>query len=142
MIKKKFIPTMCTFAVGASFGIALVLSCSDNSPHRSDAAACDCPASEPPLTGRFVTVTSGPSTPIASGAIGGTAITCPTGSQLITGSCTTAVLNPLPANLVLMESGFFNDPPELPNAWGCNFLNNGPTPVMVTARAICLKPGP
>ena len=138
---KKLVPTMFTLAVGAAFGVALVLSCSDGS-HKVDAGTCDCPASEPPLTGRFVTVTSGATVTIAPGAIdGGAAVSCPVGSQLITGSCTTAVLNPLPANLVLMESGFFDDPPNLPHAWGCVFLNNGPTPVAVTARAICLKPG-
>jgi hypothetical protein len=142
MMKKRLVPTMFTLAVGAAFGIALVLSCSDGSPHKVDAATCDCPASEPPLTGRFVTVSSGPSITIASGAIDGVGVTCPVGSQLISGSCTTPVLNPLPANLVLMESGFFEDPPSLPTGWNCYYLNNGPTPVTVTARALCLKPGP
>jgi hypothetical protein len=139
---KKFVPTVFTLAVGAAFGVAFILSCSDGSPHKVDAGTCDCPASEPPLTGRFVTVTSGPSAPIAPGAIGPVGVTCPVGSQFISGSCTTAALNPLPANLQLMEAGYFDDPPSLPTGWNCEFLNNGPTPVTVTARALCLKPGP
>lgn len=141
MMMKKFVPMTFTLAVGAAFGVAFVLSCSDGS-HKVDAGTCDCPASEPPLAGRFVTVTSGPTVTIAPGAIdGGAAITCPVGSQFLSGSCTTSVLNPLPADLVLMESGFFNDPPSIPTGWTCVFQNKGNTAVTVTARALCLMPG-
>jgi hypothetical protein len=140
MMKKKLVPTMATFAVGAAFGVGFVLSCSDNSPRRTDAATCDCPASEPPLAGRFVTVSGGITIP--PNVVDGGGVVCPAGSQLITGSCTTTILNdPGVANLVLLESGSF-DPPAIPTSWHCEFKNNGATPVDVKATVICLKPGP
>ena len=128
-----------TLAAGATFGIAFVLSCSGDNHSLAD-AACSCPASEPPLAGRLFTV-SIPAT-IAPGAVDGQGAACPTGTQLISGSCTTAILNPLPSNLVLLESGFFDNPPTLPQGWSCFFRNNGATPIDVKATAICLKPAP
>src|ERR1041384_5577693 len=99
-MKKKLVPTMATFAVGAAFGVGFVLSCSDNSPRRTDAATCDCPASEPPLAGRFVTASSQSTVPPNMEFPAG--LGCPAGSQLITGSCTTAMFNdPKVVNLVL-----------------------------------------
>jgi hypothetical protein len=124
-----------TLAAGAAF----VLSCSGDSHSLAD-AACSCPASEPPLAGRFVTV-SLPGT-IAAGAVDVAAVACPAGAQLISGSCTTAVLNPIPANLVLIESGFFENPPTLPQGWSCWFKNNGATAIDIKATAICLRPAP
>jgi len=35
---------------GVIAGIALVLSCGDDSLHNADAAVCDCPTAEPPIT--------------------------------------------------------------------------------------------
>jgi hypothetical protein len=128
-----------TLTAGAAFGVAFVLSCSGDNHSLAD-AACSCPASEPPLAGRFVTV-SVPAT-IAAGAVDGTGAGCPTGAQLISGSCTTAILNPIPGTLVLIESGFFDNPPTLPQGWSCSFKNNGATPIDVKATAICLKPAP
>src|SRR5690349_9793964 len=112
-MRQRFIPTMVTLVIGAAFGVGFMFSCSDNSPNRADAATCDCAASEPPLAGRFVTVSSGASS-IPTGMVGGTAISCPAGSQVISGSCTTPTVNPIPLDLVLMESGFFEDPPQMP----------------------------
>jgi hypothetical protein len=43
---------------------------------------------------------------------------------------------------VLIESGFFDNPPTLPQGWTCNFKNNGATPIDVKATVICLKPAP
>ena len=139
-MKKKLVPTMATFAVGAAFGVGFVLSCSDDSPRRTDAATCDCPASEPPLAGRFVTASS--QTTIPPSMESGAEVSCPAGSQFITGSCTTAMFNdPKVVDLVLLASGFFDDPPAIPTGWTCLYKNNGATPVNVKATAICLKPG-
>jgi hypothetical protein len=133
-----------TFTAGAAFGIAFVLSCSGDNHSVAD-AACNCPPSEPPLTGRIVTQVSSIIT-IAPGAVDSAAVACIDGAQLISvisGSCTTAILNdPNAANLVLIESGFFDKPPTLPHGWTCFFKNNGATPVDVKATAICLKPSP
>ena len=43
---------LMTLAAGVGVGIALVLSCGDDSPGDADAAVCDCPAAEAPLAGR------------------------------------------------------------------------------------------
>ena len=137
---RRIVSVALTLAVGAAFGVAFVLSCSGDNRSMAD-AACNCPPSEPPLAGRLMTVKSGITT-IAPSTVDVASTSCPTGSQLITGSCTTAVLNPVPGSLVLIESGFFNDPPELPLGWACEFKNNGATPVDVKATVICLKPAP
>lgn len=129
-----------TLAAGAAFGVAFVLSCSGDNHSLAD-AACSCPASEPPLAGRFITMVSATAT-IAAGTVDGTGVSCPAAAQLISGSCTTAILNPIPANLVLIESGFFDNPPTLPQGWTCEFKNTGATPIDVKATAICLKPAP
>ena len=123
---------------GAAFGIAFVLACSGDNHSMAD-AGCSCPASEPPLAGRLITVQDGPVT-IQPGTVNGAGVGCPTGSQLITGSCTNATLNPTPGDLVLIRSGFVDDPPKLPLGWVCDFKNNGTTPVDVKATVICLKP--
>jgi hypothetical protein len=49
--------------------------------------------------------------------------------------------DPKVANLVLLESGFFNDPPTIPTSWHCEYKNNGAMPVDIKATVICLKPG-
>ena len=139
-MKRKLVPTMAIFAAGAAFGVGFVLSCSDTSPRRIDATTCDCAASEPPLAGRFVT-TSYPTT-IAAGSVGVTSISCPTESQAIaiTGSCIGANPNQISPNLVLIQSGFSEDPPALPTGWGCAFKNNGATSITVKTTVLCLKP--
>src|SRR5258708_7663196 len=46
-------------STGVGIGVALVLSCGDDSPRRADAgdaASCSCPAAEPPLASRIVEV--------------------------------------------------------------------------------------
>ena len=138
-MKSKLVPTMVTLAVGAVFGIVFTFSCGDNGSHL-DAATCDCPASEPPLAGRFVTIRS-QAVAIAAGTVGAADKACPDGSQVISGSCTGINPNAFPQDLVLVESGFFNEPPELPTGWRCTFKNTGSTPIDVRATVICLKPG-
>jgi hypothetical protein len=125
-------------ATGAAFGVAAVLSCSDDSPNRSDAATCDCPASEAPLAGRLffqdIIQTLGP----AGGPEGGEkviGITCPAGGVFLTGSCTTTT-NSF-ADITLRQSGFVlnQQSPE----WQCNFHNNGAFPVEVKVTVVCLR---
>jgi hypothetical protein len=134
---------------GATSGIAFVLSCGDNlsgkanadaavdAPKAPDAApVCDCPAAEPPLAGRFMTLhetqTIGP-----NGLLGWSA-RCPTGSQLISGSCTQDQLNP-GWRLTLEQSGFYR---EDPNEWWCMFRNNETRDVTFRVSVTCLKPAP
>jgi hypothetical protein len=134
---------------GILIGIVLVLSCGDNlsakatadaavdAPKVPDAApVCDCPAAEPPLAGRFVVV-SQTRTIVANGSSVESAV-CPTGTRLITGSCTTD--NPTTIlNVTLRESGFYDSPPSY---WHCSWRNNESMEVVFRVTALCLKPTP
>jgi hypothetical protein len=134
---------------GAASGVAFVLSCGDNLSVKANADAaidaakapdaaptCDCPPAEPPLAGRFVVVSN--TETIAANDFGTQSALCPAGSQLISGSCTQDLLNPIP-NLTLRQSGFFE---AFPTEWWCSFRNNEPFPVTIRVSVICLKPTP
>jgi len=114
---------------GAAAGIAFVLSCGDDwhlgadaavdAPRTADAApVCDCPATEPPLAGRFVKISNVRTLPANGRSVEGVA--CPAGAQLITGSCRldTATL----FNVTLEQSGF--DVLGTLGGWDCMFRNN------------------
>jgi len=133
--------------IGATSGIAFVLSCGDNlsvkahadaavdTPKPDAAPVCDCPVAEPPLAGRFVrfnkTQLIGPSE-VHSQSAG-----CPTGAQLISGSCTQDEINPVP-RLTLEQSGFY----EGSNEWFCFFRNNEMRDITIRVSVICLLPPP
>lgn len=130
---------------GAAAGILFVISCGDNwhlgadaaidAPKASDATpVCDCPAAEPPLAGRFVVVTNVRTIP-ANGRSGEGAA-CPTGTLLISGSCTVDNATTV-FNVTLEQSGFYT-----PTGWNCEFRNNEPFAVPIRVSAICLKPAP
>lgn len=134
---------------GAASGIAFVLSCGDNLSVKANADAavdasrapdaapiCDCPPAEPPLTGRFVTINK--TWTIPANATDVQSAGCPEGSQLITGSCTQDLVNPI-RNLTLRQVGFFA---VAPREWHCFFRNNEPFAVMLRVSVICLKPAP
>lgn len=114
-------------------GICFVLACGDDSPTRADAADCDCAGLEPRLAGR-IQVLDDTST-IAANMAGAASRMCPTGSQLLTGSCTTPTQGFI-RNLVLQQSGVY----ENPLTWTCEFRNNEPAPVDVKATVFCLVP--
>ena len=127
-------------------GIAFVLSCGDNlsvkanadaaidAPKAPDAAPiCDCPAAEPPLSGRFVVVSN--TATIPPNFPGGTGVVCPEGSQLVSGSCTQDNPNEPIWNLTLQQSGSWG-----PGEWDCWFRNNElMVSVKIRASATCLK---
>jgi hypothetical protein len=130
----KMIKSMVQLSLGAAFGVGMVLSCSDGSPDRTDAATCDCPASEAPLAGRVVT-NEGEPQPIAAGARSGTSVQCPPGMQFLSGSC--AAADPtLLEDIALIQFGF----DKSFSSWFCDFKNNKTTTVMVRASVQCLKP--
>lgn len=129
---------------GIAIGITSTISCGDDVSGNvdarppdgaPDAAVCDCPPAEKPLTGRFVVVTQTGEVP-ASDHIPVSA-NCPAGAQLVSGSCTTALLNPV-RNVTLEQFGFYDDF----DGWTCMFRNNEAAPVTVKASAICLVPAP
>lgn len=87
---------------GATACAVLIVACSDDSPPDVDAAVCDCPAAEPPLSGRIVAVRSN-GNPIAAGSSGGAAAACPVGATVLGGAC--EVMND-DSNILLSESRF------------------------------------
>jgi hypothetical protein len=134
-------------ASGAVAGIAFVLSCGDNLSIRADAAVdapkapdasplCDCPAAEPPLAGRVVVISTD-NTVDPNAESTGTA-TCPVGSQLISGSCTTIYPTDI-YDVIMRESGFYISSPL---TWHCLFLNKSSFRLTFRTSVICLKPMP
>lgn len=134
---------------GAFAGIGLLLSCGDNlGLHAaSDAAAadassvCDCPAAEPPLAGRFLVAKN--VIRIAANDSAVMSARCPTGTQLITGGCSTDNETTI-FRVTLRESMPIGPPPDNspPGGWHCSWLNNEPIAIDFRATAVCLKPTP
>lgn len=132
---------------GALAGATLVISCGDNWHLTTDASidalavvdappsGCDCPATEPPLAGRVVVSSS--LLVLDGHSFSANDTRCPTGSYLLTGSCTTDPASPI-RDVSLGESGFYN----FAGGWACTAHNNEATPVTIRVFAVCIKPAP
>ena len=132
-------------------GAVIWLSCGDNWHLSADAAVavavdtpnipdaplvCDCPATEPPLTGRFVAFSQ--TRTLTANGRGVMAAGCPAGMQFISGNC--VVDNATTRfNVSIEQSGVYDVPPT---NWHCVFHNNEPMSVSFRVFAICLKPTP
>jgi hypothetical protein len=124
---------------GAIAGIAFVLSCSDNAPGKVDAATCDCPAAEPPITAdRYQVVDV--EQPIPANDTSGQSAGCPAGTLFVSGSC--EAKDEQPHDLVLQQSGFSFDQNRKLVGWHCEFKNNETFPITIKASVLCLKPAP
>ena len=134
----KMLKSVIQVAIGAALGVGLALgvvpSCGDNSSHRADGGACDCPASEPPLAGRLVVVAGTP-TILQPGMSNGAGAGCPPGAVFLSGYCED-VLTMEDADITIQQEQL--DPKSF--NFGCSFKNNGLTAVTVHATALCLKP--
>jgi hypothetical protein len=130
----KIINSIALLSIGAAFGIGMVLSCGDSSPHRTDAATCDCPASEAPIAGRVVVIEGTPRV-IQAGQDGAAGTGCMPGMQFLSGSCQPADPTTL-RNITLIQFGF----DKVTLNWLCVFKNNEVAPVTVNASVLCLKP--
>jgi hypothetical protein len=128
-------PSVLSLVTGMFAGVLLVLSCSDDSPGDADAATCDCPAAEPPLAGRIMIIDQ--TQTIAANGRGGQGAACPQGTLRLTGSCTTADVNPN-RDVTLEQSGFYRSN-DL-TGWNCDFKNNEATPVTIKVSIVCLVP--
>lgn len=128
-------PHFASLVAGMLAGVVLVLSCGDDSPNRADAASCDCPASEPPISGRIMNVDA--TQVIAPNSRSGQGAACPQGAVLLSGSCTTEAANPV-RDVTLEQSGFYEA--DTANGWNCWFKNNENMPVTIKATARCLVP--
>lgn len=127
--------TLVLLAAGAALGAALIVACSDDSPHDADAAVCDCPAAEPPLAGRIVSMKSSPVT-IAPNGAGQAGAGCPAGATILGGGCG---LSTADTGLSLIVAEINRGTPTNP-AYLCAWVSTSPTERTGTAEAICLVP--
>jgi hypothetical protein len=122
------------FAAGACVAVVSIVACSDDSPGDVDAAVCDCPASEPPLSGR-ITVMRSPGN-VNPGSTGAASAFCPAGAKVLGGAC--ALMNPDPQVQVgfsrIEQSGTAEGYSCFWSAVDATVANTG------TAEAICLVP--
>lgn len=133
-------------AIGAVCSTAIIVACSDDSPPRidaadaADAAVCDCPPAEAPITpARMVRVDS---IVTAAANMGTSAIAlCPAGSLVMAGSCYIDQDNTA-RELSLLQSGIQpKDATMQPLSWQCTFDNKSTTQTAtVRAQALCLIP--
>lgn len=134
----KVTSSILTLTAGAIFGIAFALSCGNGSPHvvdASDAAACTCPAAEPPLSGRIVEMDARYVIPANSvhQTHGSAACTFgPSSGIPLNGGCTADL--PLNGSIVLEQSA-----PE-GVGWVCSWSNPSNVDVSVHALVRCLMP--
>ena len=127
--------TLIIALTGAALACALILSCGNDSPGDADAqTACDCPAAEPPLTGRIVRVTA--TVALAAQDTNHANADCAAGGTLVGGGCA-------------LETGddrifvSYTSPDQGgAESWACRW--NNPTTDANTgiATAICLMPAP
>ncbi len=124
--------TLALFLAGGIVGAVTIVACGDDSPDDADAqTTCDCPAAEPPLTGRVVHRSTTEEIPPT--AITGFAGGCEDGEILISGGCTQSTGAPV----VLVENG---PATSSESTWVCRWNNADTNAAMVTATAICLQP--
>lgn len=112
-------------------GIVLVLSCSDDSPRMADAAVCDCPVSEPPITGSRIVRIEEPFT-VPPNDRGGQGARCPLDAIPLSGGCAAAE-GQVPE--VIIEQSIPGD-----TSWNCQWRNPTNAPIEVRAIVRCLKP--
>lgn len=123
---------------GVVLGVGTVIACGDDSPGDADAAACDCPAAEPPLAERIVRSPLGSGTvTIPAGEFGAQSNSCPDGSTLLTGSCFQDT-NPNGLAVYLLNAGFRAGAD--PTTWSCYWHNTSAQAVEVRVDVVCLMP--
>ncbi len=122
--------------VGLLSGVAMTLSCDDDSPAAVDAApVCDCPTAEPPLTQQrivevFNEVTLPPATS-PSGGRDGTGAVCPGSDNIaLSGWCDTP--DGQDKDIALVRFG------GTQRSWGCYWRNNTNVEVVMRATVRCL----
>ncbi len=126
---KTWILPVAGFVAGVSF----ILACSDDAPSSADAAACDCPAAEPPLAGRIMAVTA--ETGLAPMGTGTPAATCPTGAMLLGGGCAR-----VGGTSVVVGTLSTSGPANASAAWVCSWTSTSTEAQQVRATAYCLMP--
>lgn len=127
-------------ATGAAFSAAIIVACSDDSPQDADAAVCDCPAAEAPVTAARIVRVDDLRT-AAANTIQEPIAACPAGALLLSGSCYIDLDNTA-REISLRWSG--SEPTEAnmtARFWRCSFDNKSTTATAtVRAQALCLIP--
>jgi hypothetical protein len=133
----KSINSFVTLITGIAIGVILVLSCSDNSPHKADAAdaaTCSCPSAEAPIADRIVEIANNYIVP-ANSMQQANSVSCPFGpvpAIVLTGGCAASVGN-VP-NIILEQSA----PGGI--GWECSWRNPSNADIPVRAVVRCLMP--
>lgn len=119
--------------IGVAFGVITVIACSDDAPGDADAAVCDCPAAEPPLSGRIMARTASVALPANTGG-GGEAV-CNQGETILGGGC--RLMSP-DGRITLSESGILRQAGLA--GFRCAFSSASPIANTGLVEAICLVP--
>ncbi|MEZ4400004.1 MAG: hypothetical protein R3B06_08295 [Kofleriaceae bacterium] len=130
-------------AIGSALlGAVVVVACSDDSPGNADAAVCDCPPAEPPITTTRIHVATDTNT-IAPNA-GDTALaTCADNEILLSGGCEITLDNSAGKMILVQSYPRTRMGATVPQDWYCTWRNDaGSGPADVRAIATCLQPAP
>lgn len=134
--------TLVMLLSAALAGALLVVACSDDSPSDADAATCDCPAAEAPLTAARMHRVDGTNT-AAANSIASASAACPVGELFVSGSCYIDTDNTAREVTLMFAGGLPSDAAQEARAWECDFLNRSATATAtIRAQALCLRPAP
>lgn len=126
------------FVLVVIIGMALVVSCADDSPGSADASNCSCPAAEPPLAGRVKFVTeSGVVQPDSSTAA--RSAICPEGALVLGGGCENLPKGNIRNVTLRLSAPLVRDNGAI-DGWTCVYFNNEAEPVEIQTSVACLMP--
>lgn len=136
--------TLALVVAAALGGALVVVACSDDSPRDADAAVCDCPAAEPPITAARLHRVGVATATAAPNSIASPSADCPVGELLVSGSCYLDVDNTGRGDVTLTFAGQIpSDPSMQATTWRCDYTNKSATETaIVRAQAVCLRPAP
>lgn len=135
--------TLALVVAAALGGALIVVACSDDSPPSADAAVCDCPAAEPPITAARLHRVGVATATAAPNSIASPSASCPDGELLISGSCYLDVDNTVREVTLTYAGQIPSDPSMQATTWRCDFTNKSATETaIVRAQAVCLRLAP
>lgn len=131
--------TLVMLLSAALAGALLVVACSDDSPPDADAATCDCPAAERPLTAARMRRVDGTNT-AAANSVASASAACPAGELFVSGSCYIDTDNTAREVALMFAGALPGDASQEARAWECDFVNRSATATAtIRAQALCLR---